>query len=136
MVAKSENSGHLERRLVRPTWLVWPGLTIATAIVLAGIGWWIGKVDAAKWIAFGVATSAATSVMGWFTVERTRLKYEPVARMMAETSVRMALPLGALLAMAIMRRELLTGENLAFFLPFQLVTLVAGVNRTLAEVNR
>lgn len=121
---------------MRPTWLVWPGLTIATAIVLGVIGWWVGKLDAARWIGFGVATSAVTSLMGWLTIERTRLKLEPVARMMAETSVRMALPLGALLALAIMRRELLTAENLAFFLPFQLVTLVAGVNRSLVEVNQ
>lgn len=121
---------------MRPTWLVWPGLTIATVVVLAGIGAWIGKVDAAKWMAFGIAISAATSVMCWLTVERTRLKHEPVARTLAESLLRMALPLGVLFAMAITRRDLLTEENMAFFLPFQFVTIVAGVNRSLVEVKQ
>lgn len=121
--------------MVRPTWLVWPGLTIAVTVVLGVIGWWIGKVDTLRWIAFGAATSGVTSVMGWLTIERTRLKREPVARTMAETSIRMAFPLGVLFAMAVTRRDLLTEENLAFFLPFQFVTIVAGVNRALVEVK-
>lgn len=100
------------------------------------IAWWTGKGDALEWIGFGIATSAVTSLMSWVTIERTVLKQEPLGRLLAETSVRLAIPLAVLMAVAVARRELLTPENIACFLPFQFVTLVAGVNRSVVESKR
>lgn len=121
---------------MRPTWLVWPGLTLAVGVSLAAIAWWLGRWEALKWIAFGIATSAVTSVTSWLVVELARLKQHPLGRMAAEMAVRMGLPLGVLMVVAIVRREVLTAESMAYFLPFQLVTLVAGTNRSVVEVNQ
>jgi hypothetical protein len=121
---------------VRPTWLVWPGLTTVVLVAAAAIAVWEGSQDAARWIAFGIATSAVTTVAGYATVSRLDSKLDAWGRLVAETAIRMALPLGALMAVAVVRREMITPQGIAYFLPFQFVTLVAGVNRSLIAVKQ
>jgi phosphatidylglycerophosphate synthase len=121
---------------VRPIWLVWPGLTLVVLAPTAAIAWWSESAEGAKWIAFGIATSAATSLASWITVARSGIGNDPWGRLVAETAIRMALPLGALLAVALVERDAVNSETLAYFLPFQLVTLVAGVNRSLVAVKQ
>lgn len=128
----------------RSTWWVWPGLTVAMAALLGAVAWWLEDVgagglrvgEAAGWISAGVATSLATRIFCWGTVWLPRVGDQPIVRIMAESFVRMAIPLSVLLAIAIVRRDLLQAEALLYFLPFQFITMVAAVVESLSRAHR
>lgn len=133
---------------MRSTWWVWPGLTVAAAALLWGWAWWqersgwtgdAGSMPAdlaAGWILAGVATSLATRVFSWGMVWLPRVGDQPIVRIMAESFVRLAIPLSVLLAIAIVRRDLLQAEALLYFLPFQFITMLAAVVESLSRAHR
>lgn len=133
---------------MRSTWWLWPGLTAATAVLLWGWAWWLqrsGWTDnagsmpagvAVGWILAGIGASLATRVFSWGVVWLPRVGDQPIVRIMAETFVRLAIPLGGLLAVAIVRRDLLQVEALLYFLPFQFISMIAGVVESLDRAHR
>lgn len=75
----------------------------------------------------GIGVSLVTVVTSSVTLMMSGLAQKPLQRMVIETSVRMAMPLGFLLAVKIVRRDLLENTFLLYFLPFQFVTILVGV---------
>ncbi len=113
-------------------WLV--GAVVLTAL-LYGVAWCSGHTQVWQWIGVGVAVSVVTLLASNTTVAASGLAGQPLQRMLMETSVRLALPLSFLLAVAIVRRDLLSETFLLYFLPFQFLTIVADVAGSLERID-
>lgn len=83
----------------------------------------------------GVGLSLVTMVASAVTVRTFKRRDSPLHRMLIETSVRMAIPLGFLSAVAIARRDLLSEAFLLYFLPFQFLTIYAGTVGAVRQVK-
>lgn len=114
---------------------VWVSLTLVAAVLLRCVAWLTSETQAAGWIAAGVGVSLATFVLGKATVAASPVRRDPLPRLWLETSIRMVLPLAALAAVAVMRRELLETRFLLYFLPFQFITLIADTVGAVRRVN-
>ena len=112
--------------MARTPWL-WLVCTVATAAVLSLLAWCCGPERAWEFMGIGVGVSLVTVVASQVTLAMSGAAPRPLHRMLLETSVRTALPLGFLLAIRIARRELLGNTFLLYFLPFQFVTIVVSV---------
>ncbi|MGI9456637.1 MAG: hypothetical protein ACR2NU_08750 [Aeoliella sp.] len=117
------------------TALVWLSLTALVAILLGLIAWRCGPAEAKTWMLAGVGVSLVTSLVGSASVRLSGLADQPFPRLLLETSIRMALPLGVLLAVSMTRREILTPTFVLYFLPFQFITLIADTAGALWRVN-
>ena len=104
---------------------VWLSFTALAAVLLWLVARWQEHTEATTWIAAGVGTSVLTSFASRATVTLMRVSGQPVTRMMVETFVRMALPLGVLLAIAMFDRGLINKTTILYFLPFQFITIIA-----------
>lgn len=110
---------------IPPTVWIWLTATAAMALMLIGVNWFRNDDGTAPWIAAGVTVSLVTMLSTSATVYLAGATGKPLHRLLIETSVRLAVPLGILLAIAITHRDLLTTEFLLYFLPFQFITIVA-----------
>ncbi|MGI9456309.1 MAG: hypothetical protein ACR2NU_07085 [Aeoliella sp.] len=104
---------------------VWLSFTALAVVLLWLVACWQEHTEATTWIAVGVGTSVLTSLASRVTVTLMRVSGQPVTRMMVETFVRMALPLGVLLAIAMYDRGLINKTTILYFLPFQFITIIA-----------
>jgi hypothetical protein len=117
------------------TALLWLVGTTTIAAALALVAWGRGRSEAYLWLVAGIGVSLVTLVASKATVVATRSVDKPLASMLVETCVRMALPLATLLAVAIARRDLLTTEFLLYFLPFQFLTIIASVAGSVGRIR-
>lgn len=111
-------------------WLVGTVL-IATLLLLMR-----GEGEAIRFVTYGVAVSLATLVASKGTLKMVPSHFTPANRLMLETSVRLMLPIGFLLALALARPDLLTKSFFLYFLPFQFLTIAVGAASSIADVNR
>jgi hypothetical protein len=98
--------------------------------VLAGglalvIAWLTGEERTPPGLKVGVIVSAVTFLGGRAIVALLPQAVAAYPRLLLETAVRLVVPIAAVAAIAIDQRELLDKIFLAYFLPFQFVTLVA-----------
>lgn len=104
---------------------VWLALTGTAAVALAVVAVLRSESEAATWIVCGIVLSLVTILSSLATVVALGVQDKPLPQLLTQTSVRMALPLAVLLALAIVRRDVLTPIFLLYFLPFQFITLTA-----------
>ncbi len=83
----------------------------------------------------GFVVSLVTVLGAYATVAVSGLAASPLHRMLIETCVRMAIPLGFLLALVITRPGLQTDTFLLYFLPFQFVNLFVMVMAAVGEIE-
>jgi len=120
-------------RELRQTALVWLSLTLAALCV----EWTIAKLQGAEdlpiGLVVGIGVSLFTFLVGKLVIGLPTASREPVPRLVTATAVRMAIPFTVIAAIAATNRELLDKTFLAYFLPFQFITLIAD---TLGAVRR
>lgn len=123
------------QRLPPATWLQWLTLTVLAAGVLVVLARAQDELRAPEWILLGIVVSLVTLVASKATVILGQVTNKPLHRMLVETSLRLSIPLGVLLAIVITRRDLLSSDFLLYFLPFQLVTIVVGAIAAVRDIN-
>lgn len=114
---------------------LWLLETLAVATPLSALAWWRANNAAWWWMASAIGLSLAALGASAATVALAQSRHKPLQRMLIETSIRMALPLGVLLALAVVRRDLLHTEFILYFLPFQFVTLAVATAASLRELK-
>lgn len=106
---------------------------------LVGIEWTIAKLSGHSQLpvgtiaGFGVGVTAL--LVGKLVILLPALSQKPFRKLLATTAVRLLVPIVALAAIAVSRREVLTDTFLAYFLPFVLFTLVADTLEAVRQVK-
>jgi hypothetical protein len=113
-------------------WVVGTAMVAATLLLLTGDE----KRAAVRFVAYGVGVSLATLVASKATLKWSPPSLKAWPRVLLETCVRLMLPIGFLLALAIAKPDLLTKTFFLYFLPFQFLTIAVGASSSIAEVNR
>lgn len=106
---------------------------------LVGIEWTIAKLSGHSQLPMGTIAGFGVGVtallVGRLVILLPALSQKPFRKLLATTAVRLLVPIVALAAIAVSRREVLTDTFLAYFLPFVLFTLVADTLEAVRRVN-
>ncbi|WP_425398807.1 hypothetical protein [Aeoliella sp.] len=120
-----------------PRWATqWLVATSALSALLAAFAYWQDEPLAWKGLFAGVLVSLVTLLATRWSLAASRWSNKPLHRMLLETCIRVAMPMGFVLAMAVARRDLLEQTFLLYFLPFQILTIVVGVADAIRHVGQ
>ena len=114
---------------------VWLSGTLCVSVVTIPIGLWREDDEALRAIVAGIFVSLITMLLCILSVFIGASRSNPLQRMLMETILRLAIPLTFLLMLKLLREELLTVGFVIYFIPFQLLTIVATTIRSASIVN-
>lgn len=109
---------------------------LALFTLMAALACWQDELLAWKGLVAGCAVSLVTLLATRWSLAASGWRGKPLHRMLLETCVRVAMPMGFLLAIVVARRDLLDQTFLLYFLPFQILTIVVGVADAIRHVHQ
>lgn len=114
-------------------WLLGVSALLAPMLALA---YWQDEPLAWKGLVAGFIVSLVTLLTTRWSLVASGWSNKPLHRMLLETCIRVAMPMGFLLAIVVARRDLLDQTFLLYFLPFQILTIVVGVADAIRHVGQ